>query len=71
MEDKLKAFLQDIQSKVSEAISMCDGEEQSESEPQETEEHASGDEPMDEGMPLEKSLRKEKLKLRLKKEMGA
>ena len=56
MEEKLKSFLQDIQSKVAEAIAMCDGEEAAEEEAPETEV------PMqEEGDPMEKGLRKEKL----------
>ncbi len=69
MEDKLKSFLQEIQGKISEAISMCGGEEEEMEEQPEAEE--SGEAPEPEGMPMEKSLRKEKLKLRLKKELGA
>lgn len=66
MEDKLKAFLHQIQGQLTEAIAMCGGEEEAEEE-----EAPMVDGTAEEGAPMESSLRKEKLKLRLKKEFGA
>lgn len=68
MEDKLKAFLQEIQGKVSEAIAMCGGEEEQEMQ----EESSEGESMQDMGEDsTEKDLRKEKLKMKFRKEFSA
>lgn len=67
MEDKLKAFLMDIQSQLGKAVEMCEGSQDGETEGEpEMSEYAS-----DDSMPDEKALRKERLKLKMKKEFGA